>query len=233
MSEQPYPESGGFLRAEASRFVNSLFGLAPDGVFRAASLTLGAVVSYTTFSPLLPNAEVETRNAEKTFRVSRSEFRVGSGLILCGTFRQNVFAFRPRVSLQRGTRNVERGKFQVPPSEFRVRRLRGIVLCGVRTFLLHRVPPKRDGTKAILRSSKIRSNVASADPLGKDRPWCQRSLTLAARSPAFQFCRIFSMRMRRTSSATTTRAGHARTGGRTVLPAAGCGERGKPFCQFL
>src|SRR5712691_7907952 len=29
-----------------------LFGLAPDGVFRASSLTLGAVGSYSTFSPL-------------------------------------------------------------------------------------------------------------------------------------------------------------------------------------
>ena len=30
-----------------------LFGLAPNGVYRAASLTLGAVGSYPTFSPLL------------------------------------------------------------------------------------------------------------------------------------------------------------------------------------
>src|SRR2546422_3644143 len=29
-----------------------LFGLAPDGVFRASALTLGAVGSYSTFSPL-------------------------------------------------------------------------------------------------------------------------------------------------------------------------------------
>ena len=105
MSEQPYPESGGLLRAEASRFVDSLFGLAPDGVFRAALLALGAVVSYTTFSPLPCSCE-------------------RGGLILCGTFRQNVLAFRPRVS-------------QPNKPE-----LRGIVLCGVRTFLLH--PAKRD-----------------------------------------------------------------------------------------
>ncbi len=31
---------------------DSLFGLAPDGVFRAVPLTRAAVVSYTTFSPL-------------------------------------------------------------------------------------------------------------------------------------------------------------------------------------
>ena len=30
----------------------SLFGLAPDGVYRAPSITLGAVGSYPTFSPL-------------------------------------------------------------------------------------------------------------------------------------------------------------------------------------
>ena len=29
-----------------------LFGLAPDGVFRASALALGAVGSYSTFSPL-------------------------------------------------------------------------------------------------------------------------------------------------------------------------------------
>jgi len=34
--------------------VDSLFGLAPDGVFRAASLALRAVRSYRTFSPSPP-----------------------------------------------------------------------------------------------------------------------------------------------------------------------------------
>lgn len=41
------------LRASRSGpLLGSLFGLAPDGVFRAASLALGAVGSYPTFSPL-------------------------------------------------------------------------------------------------------------------------------------------------------------------------------------
>ena len=31
---------------------DSLFGLAPNGVYRAPSITLGAVGSYPTFSPL-------------------------------------------------------------------------------------------------------------------------------------------------------------------------------------
>ena len=36
----------------AGRSESSLFGLAPDGVYHASRLTPGAVVSYTTFSPL-------------------------------------------------------------------------------------------------------------------------------------------------------------------------------------
>ena len=36
---------------------DSLFGLAPDGVFRAASLALHAVRSYRTFSPLPHQAD--------------------------------------------------------------------------------------------------------------------------------------------------------------------------------
>src|SRR5204863_6937135 len=34
------------------RFRRLLFGLAPDGVFRASAIALGAVGSYSTFSPL-------------------------------------------------------------------------------------------------------------------------------------------------------------------------------------
>jgi len=48
---------------------DSLFGLAPDGVFRAASLALRAVRSYRTFSPLPPACAV-------------------GGLIFCGTVRR-------------------------------------------------------------------------------------------------------------------------------------------------
>jgi len=49
---------------------DSLFGLAPDGVFRAASLALRAVRSYRTFSPL-PVPQCGT-----------------GGLIFCGTIRR-------------------------------------------------------------------------------------------------------------------------------------------------
>ena len=57
-----------------------LFGLAPNGVYRAASLTLGAVGSYPTFSPL-PQASLRR-------------------FILCGTFRQSSSRINcPRVSL--------------------------------------------------------------------------------------------------------------------------------------
>lgn len=47
-----------FRVVRSGPLLGSLFGLAPDGVFRAASLALGAVGSYSTFSPLprLPGA---------------------------------------------------------------------------------------------------------------------------------------------------------------------------------
>ncbi len=57
-----------------------LFGLAPDGVFRALSITRQAVSSYLTFSPL-------PRPCGR------------GGLIFCGTVRRNALAFLPRVSL--------------------------------------------------------------------------------------------------------------------------------------
>jgi len=40
-------------RRETGSLSISLFDLAPNGVCHAPSITLGAVVSYTTFSPLL------------------------------------------------------------------------------------------------------------------------------------------------------------------------------------
>jgi hypothetical protein len=55
-----------------------LFGLAPDGVCRAALLALRAVRSYRTFSPLPPQTD-------------------GGGLIFCGTFRRQTFRFAARV----------------------------------------------------------------------------------------------------------------------------------------
>ena len=47
-----YPKPVCFRRTRNEPLLGFLFGLAPDGVFRAASLALRAVVSYTTFSPL-------------------------------------------------------------------------------------------------------------------------------------------------------------------------------------
>ena len=47
-----YPESVSLSRNWSGPLRDSLFGLAPDGVFRAASLALRAVRSYRTFSPL-------------------------------------------------------------------------------------------------------------------------------------------------------------------------------------
>src|SRR5262249_13407180 len=67
---KPAPQNG----TRSGPLLGFLFGLAPDGVFRASAIALGAVGSYPAFSPLPP---AET----------------GGGFIFCGTFRQK--AFRP------------------------------------------------------------------------------------------------------------------------------------------
>ena len=55
LSAQPIPETrSAFAETGAGSSGGFLFGLAPDGVFRAASLTLRAVRSYRTFSPSPP-----------------------------------------------------------------------------------------------------------------------------------------------------------------------------------
>jgi len=62
-----------------------LFGLAPDGVFRASVLTLGAVVSYTTFSPLPERLQTQSLGPRR--------------FIFCGTVRRDASRHRlPRVS---------------------------------------------------------------------------------------------------------------------------------------
>ena len=53
MSQQPIPGILPRWRDWSGPLLDSLFGLAPDGVFRAASLALRAVRSYRTFSPSL------------------------------------------------------------------------------------------------------------------------------------------------------------------------------------
>ena len=69
----------GRFRPRDGQSLGPLFGLAPNGVFRAASLALGAVGSYPTFSPL-------PRPKSRRF-------------VFCGTFRQPLSQVGcPRVS---------------------------------------------------------------------------------------------------------------------------------------
>jgi len=70
-----------FRETWSGQLRGSLFGLAPDGVFRASSLTLRAVRSYRTFSPL-PVPLAKRR---------RSDF-----LWHCPS--ESLSTFRPRVS---------------------------------------------------------------------------------------------------------------------------------------
>src|SRR5258708_6002364 len=53
MGFRPSEGTGAFqVRRRGGPRGGRLFGLAPDGVFRASALALGAVGSYPTFSPL-------------------------------------------------------------------------------------------------------------------------------------------------------------------------------------
>ena len=83
LSARVAPRRGSFIYCDLTRSPDRfrsrdgpsqgpLFGLAPNGVYRAASLTLGAVGSYPTFSPL---------PRPKPWR-----------FIFCGTFRQPTLA---------------------------------------------------------------------------------------------------------------------------------------------
>ena len=111
MSQQPIPGTCSIPRLRdgtwSGQLRGPLFGLAPDGVFRASSLTRRAVVSYTTFSPLPASL------------AKRGRF------IFCGTVRRDASRrHRPRVS-------------QSLPSCVGSQGLRGIAPYGVRTFLPH------------------------------------------------------------------------------------------------
>ena len=75
MSQQPVPETR--LAPWSGQLRGLLFGLAPDGVFRALAITHEAVGSYPAFSPL-----------PLTHRLQRRYF-------LCGTFRQRGLATAP------------------------------------------------------------------------------------------------------------------------------------------
>ena len=122
-----------------------LFGLAPDGVFRASALALGAVGSYPTFSPL-----------------PQPRCRGHGGLIFCGTVRRDASRHHlPRVSRREpgwpASMLFARG---VAPGSGR---LRGIAPFGVRTFLL----PRIHSGKAILRPSKTNLNILLPPRVGK------------------------------------------------------------------
>src|ERR1043166_1699267 len=104
-----YPEPVRVSELEAGRF-GSLFGLAPDGVFRARPISRPAVVSYTTFSPL-PESD------------RRWYHRPTRAVCFLWHFPSKCFhTFRPHIS--RSCRNG----------------LRGVAPCGVRTFLLRLAP---------------------------------------------------------------------------------------------
>jgi len=112
LSQQPIPETCPANGTRSGQLLGFLFGLAPDGVFRASALTLGAVGSYPTFSPL------------PTFALSSG----GRRFIFCGTIRRHASRHGlPRVS-------------QSPPSCVGGYRLRGIAPYGVRTFLPRLAP---------------------------------------------------------------------------------------------
>ena len=127
-----YPEPVPRWRDRSGPLRGSLFGLAPDGVFRAASLALRAVRSYRTFSPSPTVAAVCDRRASGAHRAPL-QFRLS---VFCGTVRRKTSRFSSRVYLCFATVRDRRYK------------LRGIAPFGVRTFLFWLAP------KAILHPSK-------------------------------------------------------------------------------
>jgi len=79
LSQQPIPGTRSAVRNWSGPLRGPLFGLAPDGVFRASALTLGAVGSYPAFSPLpVPLAKL-------------------GRYVFCGTFRRHAFQHVSRV----------------------------------------------------------------------------------------------------------------------------------------
>ena len=85
LSGQPIPGIRPLSRNWSGPLRDSLFGLAPDGVFRAVPLTRDAVVSYTTFSPL---------------PVALAKHRRFNFLWHCPS--ESLSTFRPRVSQSNG-----------------------------------------------------------------------------------------------------------------------------------
>ena len=103
LSGQPIPGIRPLSRNWSGPLRDSLFGLAPDGVFRAIPLTRDAVVSYTTFSPL-PAALAKHRRfnflwhcPSESLSTSRPRVSQSNGLGLRGIapFGVRTFLFRP------------------------------------------------------------------------------------------------------------------------------------------
>ena len=139
LSGQPIPGIRPLSRNGSGPLRDSLFGLAPDGVFRAASLALRAVVSYTTFSPL-PAVLAKRR---------RFDF-----LWHCPS--ESLSTFRPRVSQSNGLEL--RG---IAP--FGVRTF----LCRPVSTL--RSMATGDGPAAILRPSKTRERLHESGKISRWR----------------------------------------------------------------
>ena len=119
-----YPRLSTF-RSWNRRFRRLLFGLAPDGVFRASKITLGAVGSYSTFSPLPAH-----RSAEAVYFLWH-------------------FPSTPPIPTSKPCQTFEAGIGGAARAYPAFNgRLRGIAPCGVRTFLLELAP------EAILHPSK-------------------------------------------------------------------------------
>ena len=96
-----------------------LFGLAPRGVFRAPDVTIRAVGSYPTFSPLPKCArprQGELRSSGAPLSRNKRHWRY----IFCGTIRSRVLkvCFRPPLSAT-PWRYQARCPFVVGSSEFR------------------------------------------------------------------------------------------------------------------
>jgi len=119
------------MRSE--QLLGFLFGLAPDGVFRAASLTLRAVRSYRTFSPLL--------NSYQFSDFSYQRFPADGWKLMTDSYPAVWFS----VALSVGTTRAVTACVYLNRNRLK---LRSIALCGVRTFLPRLAP------EAILRPSK-------------------------------------------------------------------------------
>ena len=97
LSVQPIPGIHPLSRKWSGPLRDSLFGLAPDGVFRAASLALRAVVSYTTFSPL-PAALAKHRRFNFLWHCpSNPDKMSGSARVYPGRTSPGYAASRPMV----------------------------------------------------------------------------------------------------------------------------------------